>query len=166
MPPVDHPLVNYYERRILVNSDSCRRITFVAAARPKPTEAHDRRAFGELESQVLTALWAAGEPLVPADVQAAVGGDLAYTTVMTILVRLHAKGLIEREKVGRAYAYRPVVDEADMIADHVRGLLDRGHSRAAVLQGMVEGLTARDETLLRELLATATSKRRRKGRSS
>src|SRR5215471_18289471 len=69
----------------------------------------ERRAFGELEGQVLAALWAADRPLVPAEVLDAVGGDLAYTTVMTILVRLHDKGLIERHKAGRAYAYRPVV---------------------------------------------------------
>lgn len=31
---------------------------------------------------------------------------LAYTTVMTVLVRLHAKGLVARERVGRIYVYR------------------------------------------------------------
>lgn len=120
----------------------------------------ERRAFGELEAQVLAALWAAPGPLVPADVQAAVGGDLAYTTVMTILVRLHDKGVIEREKAGRAYAYRPVVAESDVVADQVRRLLDRGHDRAAVLQGLVEGLAPGDEKLLRSLLTEAASKRR------
>lgn len=120
----------------------------------------ERRAFGELEGEVLAALWAAATPLVPAEVQAAVGGDLAYTTVMTILVRLHDKGVIEREKVGRAYAYRPVVAENDVVAGQVRRLLDRGHSRTAVLQGLVEGLAPGDEKLLRELLTQATSKPR------
>lgn len=119
----------------------------------------ERRAFGELEAQVLAALWAAPGPLVPADVQAAVGGDLAYTTVMTILVRLHDKGVIEREKAGRAYAYRPVVAESDVVADQVRRLLERGHDRAAVLQGLVEGLAPGDEKLLRSLLTEAASKR-------
>src|SRR5436190_21503822 len=104
-----------------------------------------RRRAGELEGDVLAALWAADGPLVPAEVQAAVGGDLAYTTVMTILVRLHDKGVIEREKVGRAFAYRPVVAENDVVADQVRRLLDRGHSRTAVLQGLVEGLAPGDE---------------------
>lgn len=131
----------------------------------KSTNSSERRAFGELEGAVLAALWAASGPLVPGDVQAAVGADLAYTTVMTILVRLHDKGLIEREKVGRAYAYRPVVAETDVVAEQVRRLLDRGHSRTAVLQGLVDGLAPGDETLLRELLAKATtSRRRRNGR--
>lgn len=122
----------------------------------------ERRAFGELEGAVLAALWAADDALVPAEVQAAVGGDLAYTTVMTILVRLHDKGLIEREKTGRAFAYRPVVAETDVVAEQVRRLLERGNDRAAVLQGLVEGLAPGDERLLRELLSKASSNRQRR----
>lgn len=123
-----------------------------------------RRAFGELEAEVLAALWAAPGPLVPAEVHAVLGEDLAYTTVMTILVRLHDKGLIEREKVGRAYAYRPVVAETDVVAEQVRRLLNRGQNRAAVLQGLIEGLAPGDEQTLRQLLEQATTRRRRRGR--
>jgi predicted transcriptional regulator len=126
----------------------------------------ERRRFGELENAVLAALWAALEPMVPAEVQAAVGDDLAYTTVMTILVRLHDKGVIERSKVGRAYAYRPVVAEADVVADQVRRLLDQGQDRAAVLQGLVDGLAPGDEHVLRELLGDATSTRSSPGRGA
>jgi len=125
-------------------------------AKPTGRNGAERRRFGELENAVLAALWAAPSPLVPAEVQAAVGDDLAYTTVMTILVRLHDKGIIERAKVGRAYAYRPVVAEADVVAEQVRRLLDQGQDRAAVLQGLVEGLAPGDEAVLRELLGKAT----------
>jgi len=90
----------------------------------------------------------------PAAVQAAVGGDLAYTTVMTILVRLHDKGLIERTKTGRAFAYRPVVAETEVVAEQVRHLLAHGNDRAAVLQGLIDGLRPEDETMLRAMLAS------------
>jgi predicted transcriptional regulator len=112
-----------------------------------------RRRSGELEGAVLAALWSAPEPLVPADVQAALGGELAYTTVMTILVRLHEKGAIERTKVGRAFAYRPIVAETDVVADRVRRLFDHGNDRAAVLRGLLDGLRPDDEALLRSMLA-------------
>lgn len=102
---------------------------------------------------MLAALWAASGPLVPAEVLAALGGDLAYTTVMTILVRLHEKGVIERTKVGRAYAYRPVVAETEVVAERVRRLLAQGHDRAAVLQGFIDGLRPEDEAMLRAMLA-------------
>jgi len=118
-----------------------------------------RRRSGELEAAVLAALWAGDESMVPAEVQAAVGGDLAYTTVMTILVRLHDKGVIERSKVGRAYAYRPVVTEETVVADQVRRLLAQGQDRAAVLQGFVDGLRPGDEQMLRSMLAEADRRR-------
>ncbi len=112
-----------------------------------------RRRFGELESEILGVLWASPIPLSPGAVRDAVGGDLAYTTVMTILVRLLAKGVIERSKVGRSYEYRPVVAEAEVVAEQVRRLLDHGQDRAAVLQGLVDGLRPEEETTLRALLA-------------
>jgi predicted transcriptional regulator len=110
---------------------------------------------------VLGALWAADGPLVPAEVQAAIGGELAYTTVMTILVRLHDKGLIERAKRGRAFAYRPLVAEREVIAEELQRLLGRGHDRSAVLQGLVDVLDPADEKTLQSLLAKATAARRR-----
>jgi predicted transcriptional regulator len=112
-----------------------------------------RRRSGELEGEILAALWASEVPLAPADVQAALGGDLAYTTIMTILVRLHEKGAIERSKVGRAFVYRPVVAETDVVAEQVRRLLDHGSDRATVLQGLLDGLRPGDEAVLRSMLA-------------
>jgi len=44
-----------------------------------------------LEREVLACLAAAGRPLTAAEVLAELGGDLAYTTWMTTLARLHAK---------------------------------------------------------------------------
>lgn len=39
----------------------------------------------------------------------------AYTTVMTILGRLHERGLLDRRKEGRGYVYRPAADEQDTL---------------------------------------------------
>jgi predicted transcriptional regulator len=112
-----------------------------------------RRAKGGLESEVLAALWAADGPLTPGDVMQAVDDDLAYTTVQTILVRLHAKGAVIREQVGRAFAYTPVLDDAGLTADRMQALLDRGADHVAVLQQFVRTLSREDETALAELLA-------------
>jgi hypothetical protein len=57
------------------------------------SEKERRRAPGILESEVMGVLWARGEPLTATEVQSALGGDLAYTTVQTILIRLHEKNL-------------------------------------------------------------------------
>lgn len=108
---------------------------------------------------MLSALWSSDQPMSPGAVQDAVGGGLAYTTVMTILVRLVAKGVVERSKVGRSYVYRPVVAESEVVAGQVRRLLDQGQDRTAVLQGLVDGLRPDEETALRALLARAQLER-------
>jgi predicted transcriptional regulator len=115
-------------------------------------EGGQRREAGELESEVLAALWAAARPLTPAQVLDELDGSLAYTTVMTTLSRLHEKGLLDRRRAGRGYAYSPNVREADLAARRFRALLDRGHRPDAVLQGFISELTADEERLLRALL--------------
>jgi predicted transcriptional regulator len=111
-----------------------------------------RRAAGELESSVLAVLWQADGPLTAAQVNEALPGGLAYTTVLTILARLHAKGALARERAGRGYAYRPVRDEATHTAEQMVHLLDRGSDRQAVLAQFVSELSSEDEDLLQQLL--------------
>ncbi len=112
-----------------------------------------RRPKGSLESEVLAALWAAGEPLTPAQVAESVGGDLAYTTVQTTLTRLYAKGAVSRAPIGRAHAYTPVLDDAGLAAHRMQQVLEAGGDRAAVLSRFLGALTPQDEATLQELLA-------------
>lgn len=111
-----------------------------------------RRGAGDLESEVLAALWAAGKPLTPGQTVEAVGGQLAYTTVQTILTRLVAKGVLAREQVGRAFAYTPVLDQAGVVASRMRAALTSGGDPAAVLSRFVGTLTPDEEQALARLL--------------
>ncbi|MFJ7244310.1 BlaI/MecI/CopY family transcriptional regulator [Kitasatospora sp. NPDC098652] len=117
----------------------------------RPTEG-GRRAAGELESQVLAALWAADGPMTAARVLERLPQSLAYTTVLTILSRLAAKGLVRRERAGRGYAFEPVRDEAEHTAAGMHALLERGSNRLAVLARFVDTLSTEDEQALQELL--------------
>ncbi|WP_370942932.1 BlaI/MecI/CopY family transcriptional regulator [Amycolatopsis sp. cg5] len=119
-----------------------------------PEESH-RRAPGKLESEVLAVLWTAGEPMSASDVQARLRGDLAYTTVVTILGRLHDKGAVTREKRGRSFGYSPVEDEAGLTARRMRKVLDAGPDRDRVLARFVSELSGDDERTLRALLREA-----------
>jgi predicted transcriptional regulator len=111
-----------------------------------------RRAAGELETAVLAVLQAAGGPLSPGEVREQLGDGLAYTTVVTILSRLHAKGVLNRHKSGRSYVYAPVADEPGLAARRMARLLDAEADRAAVLTRFVSGLSDSDEELLRRML--------------
>ena len=111
-----------------------------------------RRAMGALEAEVSAALWASEKALTFAEVREAVGGDLAYTTVMTILTRLWQKGRLDRERSGRAYAYRPAVDEAEHFAGRMHDTLSGARDREAALSRFVDELTPTEITLIRDLL--------------
>ncbi|MDV9186644.1 BlaI/MecI/CopY family transcriptional regulator [Streptomyces sp. SR27] len=112
-----------------------------------------RRGQGQLEAQVLAALRAASEPVPVAWVRERLGGGLAYTTVITILTRLRAKGAVERERAGRSFRWTAVADEAGLAALRMRKVLDAEADRQAVLARFVTGLSPNEERLLRELLA-------------
>ncbi|MGW2648047.1 BlaI/MecI/CopY family transcriptional regulator [Streptomyces sp. NPDC001393] len=120
------------------------------------TEAKDeRRPAGELEATVMAALWAAGTPQTTGQVQLSLGTDLARTTVTTILTRLYDKGVVERRRQGRGYAYFPVQavqDAHGLTARRMHSELDRDSDRETVLARFVAQLSPDDERILRDLL--------------
>lgn len=69
---------------------------------------HSIFELAPLELHCMNALWALGEGSVR-DIRDALAPSLprAYTTIMTIMDRLAHKGVVARQKVGRAYLYRP-----------------------------------------------------------
>jgi predicted transcriptional regulator len=116
-----------------------------------------RRGAGELEGAVLEVLQRGPSALSPGEVRELIGGDLAYTTVVTILSRLHAKGVLDRRKSGRAYLYAPVADSPGLAARRMARVLDEEADREAVLARFVSALSVsalsdRDEELLRRML--------------
>ncbi len=117
-----------------------------------------RRAAGSLESEVLGILRGASEPLSPGEVRqrlaAGQQAELSYSTVVTIVSRLHAKGLLARQRVGRGFTYRPV-DEASLAASRMSHALGSETDHSAVLSRFVSGLSGRDARLLRRLLTGA-----------
>jgi predicted transcriptional regulator len=115
-----------------------------------------RLPAGALEAEVLAVLRAAQVPLSPGQVRERLAirprGELSYSTVVTILSRLHAKGLLARERAGRGFAYTPV-DPASVAAGQMSRALDAGADHGAVLTRFVSGLSGRDARLLRRLLS-------------
>jgi predicted transcriptional regulator len=103
-----------------------------------------RRGAGELESEVLAALWAADRPLTTAEVQREVDAELAYNTVLTILTRLYEKGIVNRSADGRRHRYQPVKGAEELAAEQMQALLSRGPDRRGVLQRFATSLTEED----------------------
>ncbi|HEV8696528.1 MAG TPA: BlaI/MecI/CopY family transcriptional regulator [Candidatus Limnocylindrales bacterium] len=119
----------------------------------------EANVLGPLERRVMTHLWRSG-PSTVAETRDALnaGSDpsLAYTTVMTILVRLHEKGYVNRTPEGRHYRYSATFDETSLPAAAGRRELRRLIERhgAATVAGFAADLTGVDSELashLREL---------------
>ncbi|POX43207.1 CopY family transcriptional regulator [Streptomyces sp. Ru73] len=121
-------------------------------AASSPRGRGERRGAGTLESEVLAVLWATGEPLTPSEVQAGIGGGLAYNTVHTILKRLHDKALVVRDAGGRRGAYRPAKDAAELTAEMMHQALDKGPDPIAALERFATGLSAEQAAALRGFL--------------
>jgi len=120
-------------------------------------------SLGELERAVMEILWAArpavlrvngGSPSLTArDVQDALAErDLATTTVLTVLSRLERKGLVSRERDGRAHRYRAVASREDHVAELMRDALDGAPDRSAVLARFIGSIPDSERARLRDLL--------------
>ena len=70
----------------------------------------DAVSLGARELDVMTLLWQNSSGTV-AEVQEQLDTRLAYTTVLTILRNLEAKGFVRREEEGRAHRYYPRVKQ-------------------------------------------------------
>ncbi|MBI4952226.1 MAG: BlaI/MecI/CopY family transcriptional regulator [Myxococcales bacterium] len=94
-------------------------------------------SLGALENAVLSALWSAQEPLSVRAVWARLARrpPLAYTTVLTVLDRLHDKALVLREKDGKAFLYRPVMSRDEWVGERAARVLTE--SPASLSEGVL-----------------------------
>ncbi len=111
-------------------------------------------AMGELETAVMNVLWDAAGPLTPGQVHEALSAErvLAYTTVLTILVRLWDKGRLDQEPHGRAYEYRPLQSREAYTASRMGEVLGSAKDRRLALSYFVSDLLPVERTRLRRLL--------------
>lgn len=127
------------------------------------------RDFGELEARIMESMWVAEGPRTVRDVHTELAAErtIAYTTVMTVMDKLHRKGWLEREPIGRAYAYRPRQSKERYTADLMNEALAASSDRGATLVAFLDQLTAAESKALRAALdsKTPTARSNRRARS-
>src|ERR671931_1067399 len=124
------------------------------------------RRLGELEAEVMELAWNRGDWISVHDLLTALQGQQrAYTTVMTIVTRLCDKGLLERQRRGRGFVYRPALSQEELAARALRDVLASTDDPQAVLARFVEELEASPQLLARlRALAHDTPDPREEGR--
>ena len=117
--------------------------------------------FGELEAKIMEAVWTLGKGSVQ-DVMDYLSGGQHYKTLMTVMNRLVSKGVLSRQRIGKAYIYEATQSRDAMLADVVdrmmRGLLV--DFRDLTLAQIVETVETVDPEALAKLEALISRKRR------
>jgi predicted transcriptional regulator len=118
--------------------------------------------LGDLEADVMSIVWERGRTSVQ-DVKDALepSRSLAYTTVMTVMSRLAEKGILERQKEGRAYYYTSTASQDKVAGSLLQTLIKRlydGATGRAIAQ-LLETDGNVDDTELERLEQLIRSKR-------
>lgn len=113
------------------------------------------RAQGELESLVLDALWDAKGPISSNEVLTAVSreGQLALTTVLTVLGRLVDKELVKRSQAeGRGYLFEACSTREEHAAAQLLEILSASDNPALTLSHFASGLSKKSLAALKKTL--------------
>jgi len=110
----------------------------------------------DLEAEIMDVVWSRGlREFAVSDVLETLERrrEIAYTTVMTTLVRLHEKAVLERRRDGKKYLYTPCYTREQFVQETVREVLESLGNAAGrdVLALLVETASAADEATLDEL---------------
>ncbi len=104
-----------------------------------------------LENKILDILWDGGD-LSVRDVLGRVDGEYAYTTIATVLDRLHAKGGVLRTKRDGVWWYRAARPRNESIGAEVARLMaDVRGDPQPLLSAFLDGAEERDPELLDHL---------------
>jgi predicted transcriptional regulator len=132
--------------------------------RIRPEQEGLRTSLFDLEAEIMEVVWGNGwDEFSVADVHTALQAqrEIAYTTVMTTVSRLHDKELLTRRRDGRRYLYAPAMSRTDFIASMTRDVLDSlppiGHD--AAIAYLVERVAEADEEELERLEALIRMRR-------
>lgn len=117
------------------------------------------RQLGQLEAVVMARVWSADAPVLVREVLGDLQRerDIAYTTVMTVMDNLHRKGVLTREREGRAYRYRAARSCEEHSADLMEEVFATSGDKAATLMHFVQHIDEGEVEALRKLLDTRSN---------
>lgn len=123
-----------------------------------------RGQLGELERAVLQTLWECAEPLSVRDVLARLRRRPApaYTTILTVLDRLHDKDLVAREKEGKAFRYKARVTREGWVGEQAARVLTAvdGPPNQAVLVAFLDSAERVQPEVIERLSSLLAARKR------
>jgi predicted transcriptional regulator len=119
------------------------------------------REFGELETAIMDVMWAGDQAYVVREVRERMCYDrtVAYTTVMTVMNILHRKGVLRREKHGRAWRYWPIEAREEHDARLMAEVLRSGGNEGVTMRHFLERVSDQEMESLLNAVIDASSGR-------
>lgn len=110
----------------------------------------ENNSLGPLEADIMQVIWKIQKATVQ-DVYDELSQDrtIAYNTVMTVMTRLAQKGVLKRQKDGRAYVYFPKTTKNEVGKGMLQYVIDKifGGSRAPVISQLLDETELSEEEL-------------------
>ena len=119
------------------------------------------REFGELESAIMDVVWDSDRAYLVREVRERLSYNrpLAYTTVMTVMNILYGKGVLCREKQGRAWRYWPAESREEHDARLMAEVLRSGGNERITMMRFVERVSDEERESLRNAVLHANGRR-------
>jgi predicted transcriptional regulator len=121
------------------------------------------RRLGDLEAAIMDRLWSWQRPATVREVLEDLRKSraIAYTTVMTVMDTLHRKGILRRERDGRAYRYEAGLSREEHSARLMQAVLADSTDRTGTLVSFFEQLSPVEARTLRKALDAVLDKGKR-----
>jgi predicted transcriptional regulator len=119
------------------------------------------REFGELESAIMAVVWAGDRAYLVREVRERLDYNraVAYTTVMTVMNILYGKGVLRREKQGRAWRYWPAESREEHDARLMAEMLRSGGDQQVTMLRFLERVSDEEVASLRTALLARSAPR-------
>jgi predicted transcriptional regulator len=108
--------------------------------------------LGDLERDVMEVIWTTPSSAMTVREVGEHFPDHAYTTILTVLSRLSAKGFLQEAKEGRLSTFRATASREDYITGLILDALSNTEDRHAALAHFAESLTPGDRSFFRKMI--------------
>jgi len=118
------------------------------------------REFGQLESAIMDVIWAGDRPFAVREVRERMTyrRPVAYTTVMTVMGILYGKGVLHREKHGRAWRYWPAEVKEEHDARLMAEALRSGGDHRQIIRRFLERVSDDELASLQDAVVSTGSR--------
>lgn len=107
--------------------------------------------LGDLEREVMEVVWTNSSSALTVRDVGEHFPDHAYTTILTVLSRLSAKGFLQETKQGRLNTFTATASREDYITGLILDALSNTENRQAALAHFVEALAPSDRSFFRKI---------------